>query len=173
MLQAKNILLRALEPEDLSFLYRLENDTNIWEVSATLTPYSKFVLKDYLANSHKDIYEVKQLRLVIETIDTLKTIGFIDLFDFDPKNKRVGVGIIISSEENKQKGYATESLSLVIEYVFNQLLVHQIHATITDGNIASIGLFEKLGFKKYGVKKDWLATKDKYEDVFLYQLISE
>lgn len=173
MLQSKNIILRALEPEDLSFLYRLENDSNIWEVSATLAPYSKFVLKDYLANSHKDIYEVKQLRLVIETIDTSKTIGFIDLFDFDPKNKRVGVGIIIDSEENKQKGYATESLSLVIEYVFNQLLVHQIHATIADGNIASIGLFEKLGFKKYGVKKDWLATKDKYKDVFLYQLISE
>ncbi|MDT0555180.1 GNAT family N-acetyltransferase [Patiriisocius hiemis] len=173
MLQTENILLRALEPEDLSFLYKLENDSTIWEVSSTLTPYSKFVLKDYLANSHKDIYEVKQLRLVIVSIITSETIGFIDLFDFDPKNRRVGVGIIIASEENKQKGYAAESLSLVIDYVFNQLLVHQVHATITDSNIASIGLFEKLGFKKYGVKKDWLATKGEYKDVFLYQLISE
>ncbi len=52
-------------------------------------------------------------------------------------------------------------------------MVHKITAKIADGNSASIGLFENLGFKKYGVKKDWLATKDKYKDVFLYQLISE
>ncbi|MEX2349435.1 MAG: GNAT family N-acetyltransferase, partial [Flavobacteriaceae bacterium] len=65
MINGKKILLRALEPEDLDFLYTLENNPNFWEYSATQTPYSRFVLKQYLDNAFRDIYEVKQLRLVI------------------------------------------------------------------------------------------------------------
>ena len=47
-LQGLNIYLRALEPEDLEFIYRIENDENIWEVSNTQTPYSKFLIRQYL-----------------------------------------------------------------------------------------------------------------------------
>jgi len=81
--------LRALEPEDLYFLYKLENNESIWEVSSTQTPYSKYVLKQYLANSHQDIYEAKQLRLVIEYHK--EAAGLIDLFDYNPQHQRVGM----------------------------------------------------------------------------------
>jgi diamine N-acetyltransferase len=64
-LQGKNIYLRALEPEDLEFVYAIENDESIWEVSNTQTPYSRFLIRQYLENAHQDIYEAKQLRLVI------------------------------------------------------------------------------------------------------------
>lgn len=64
-LKGKQLFLRALEPEDIDFLYKLENDETIWQVSETQTPYSRYVLKQYLKNSYKDIYEVKQLRLAI------------------------------------------------------------------------------------------------------------
>ncbi|MCB0381914.1 MAG: GNAT family N-acetyltransferase, partial [Psychroserpens sp.] len=64
-LKGKHIYLRALEPEDLDFIYQIENDPSVWEISNTITPYSKFLIKQYLENAHKDIFEVKQLRLVI------------------------------------------------------------------------------------------------------------
>ena len=64
-LKGVNIFLRALEPEDLDFVYEIENDENIWELSHTQTPYSRFLIKQYLEEAHKDIYEAKQLRLVI------------------------------------------------------------------------------------------------------------
>ncbi|PKP15239.1 MAG: GNAT family N-acetyltransferase, partial [Bacteroidetes bacterium HGW-Bacteroidetes-23] len=89
-LQGKHVYLRALEPDDLEFVYRLENDTSVWEVSQTQTPYSMFLIKSYLENAHKDIYEAKQLRLAICKNETFEAIGLIDLFDFDPKNNRAG-----------------------------------------------------------------------------------
>lgn len=92
-LQGKHIYLRALEPGDLDFLYELENNTDIWEISGTTVPYSKHVLKQYLDNAHRDIFDVKQLRLCICKAD--QVLGLIDLFDFDPHNKRAGVGLII------------------------------------------------------------------------------
>ena len=158
------IYLRALEPEDLEFLYSLENNESIWEVSNTTVPFSKFILKQYLENSYKDIFEAKQLRLVICKSDSNKAIGCIDLFDFEPKHKRIGVGIIISSKEDSQKGYATEGLKLIIDYVFLHLNLHQIYANITEDNTASLSLFIKANFKKVGVKKDWIYSLGKYKN---------
>ncbi|MGC1633653.1 MAG: GNAT family N-acetyltransferase, partial [Gelidibacter sp.] len=54
-LKGRRTYLRALEPEDLSFLHSIENDENIWEMSHTQTPYSLFILKQYLENAHQDI----------------------------------------------------------------------------------------------------------------------
>ena len=64
-LKGGHVILRALEPEDLEFLYQIENDTNIWEISGTVKPYSRKTLQRYLENAHLDIYEAKQLRLCI------------------------------------------------------------------------------------------------------------
>lgn len=168
----EHIFLRALEPTDLDFLYQLENDESVWEVSNTITPYSRFILKKYLENSHKDIFEIKQLRLIICTIENNEAIGCIDFYDFDPKNKRVGLGIIIYSEKQKQKGYAFQATKMLCDYAFEHMDVHQVHATITEDNLASIKLFEKVGFIKAGTKKDWIQFQGKYKDEFLYQLIN-
>lgn len=168
----EQINLRALEPEDLEFLYTIENNQSFWEVSHTQTPFSKYVLKQYLENAHLDIYEAKQLRLVIEENSTKKQVGMIDLFDFNPQHKRAGIGILIHQDFQKN-GYASESLSLLIKYAFTHLNLHQLYANITDDNIKSISLFEKNHFKKVGVKKDWLLSDGKFKNEVLFQLIKE
>lgn len=171
-LQGKQVTLRALEPEDIDLLFQVENDLSIWELSNTQTPFSKHILKQYLANAHQDIYEAKQLRLVIENTEASTALGFIDLFDFDPKNRRVGVGVLLLKSA-REKGYATDALNTLSNYVFRFLQVHQIYANITTDNSASISLFEKQGFVKIGVKKDWNFSDGKYKDELLYQYIKE
>ena len=44
------VSLRAIEPEDLDLLYRIENDRNLWNVGTTNVPYSRYTLHDYIAN---------------------------------------------------------------------------------------------------------------------------
>ena len=122
-LKGKNIYLRALEPEDLNFLYQIENNESFWEVSHTQTPFSKYILKRYLENAHLDIYESKQLRLLIEEKSTRKQIGMIDLFDYNPQHKRAGIGILIHPDFEK-KGFASEALSIIINYSFSHLQMH-------------------------------------------------
>ena len=172
-LKGEHIYLRALEPSDLDFLYKLENDETTWEVSNTFAPYSKYVLKQYLDNAHLDIFEVKQLRLVVCVAETDSAVGFVDLFEFDPKHRRVGVGIIIFARKDRQKGYASEALKLLLSYVFANLGVHQVFANITRDNEASIRLFEKLGFQLSGEKKDWIYVAGNYKDELFYQCLNE
>jgi len=172
-LQGQNIYLRALEPEDLEFVYAIENDENIWEVSNTITPYSKFLIRQYLENAHQDIYEAKQLRLAICKKETSEAIGLIDLFEFDPKNKRAGVGIIIQNETDRNNGYGKEALGLVIDYSFRQLQLHQLYANIATDNKASQSLFTTFGFVQIGIKKDWIFSNNLFHDEAIYQLIKK
>lgn len=171
-LKGENIFLRALEPEDLDFLYEIENDEAIWEVSHTQTPYSKWVLKQYLENAHQDIFEAKQLRLVIVSKSTHEKVGLIDLFDFDAKNSRAGIGIIISSTFRNQ-GIGKETLQLITNYAFTHLNLHQLFANITTNNEASLLLFSNFGFQKIGTKKDWNKINGTFVDEVLFQLINK
>jgi diamine N-acetyltransferase len=172
-LKGNSVYLRALEPEDLEFVYQVENDENIWNVSNTQTPYSRFLIRQYLENAHQDIYEAKQLRLVICKNNSFSAIGLIDLFDFDPKNNRAGIGILIKNEENRNSGIGTESLQLLVEYAFTQLNLHQLYANIDTENVISIALFTNLGFQYIGVKKQWNLINGIYVDEALFQLINQ
>ena len=102
-LKGSTIYLRALEPNDLEFIYAIENDESVWEISHTQTPYSRFLVRQYLENANQDIYEAKQLRLAICENADENAVGLIDLFDFDPKNNRAGIGILIKNTENRNQ----------------------------------------------------------------------
>ncbi len=166
-----NILLRKPEPEDLDFLYSLENDTNIWWVSDTRSPFSRWQIKQHIENSVYDIYTNKELRLIITDKKTGKALGVVDLFEFDPGHKRAGIGIVVLPEYRNQK-IAEQSLLIIIDYCFNLINLNQIWCYIDSKNQISIKLFEKFGFVKNGELKEWKNCGNNFEDVFFYQLFN-
>jgi diamine N-acetyltransferase len=172
MIQSKNLRLRAPEPTDIETIYLWENDVEIWHLSNTLTPYSRFAIEQFVMNTDHDIFAARQLRLMIDLIldEAPITIGSIDLFEFDPFHSRAGVGILIDKPLRNQ-GYATEALALIIDYAFNTLRLHQLFCNIEADNTKSINLFTKAGFVKTGIKKEWLYRDGKWIDELLFQLI--
>jgi len=171
-LKGKHIYLRALEPEDLDFIFELENNEDFWELSSTQTPYSRYVIKRYLENAHKDIYEVKQLRLVISSYKD-EPLGLIDFFDFDFKNKRAGIGIIIKNSKDRGKGYGAEALELLVSYGFKHLNLHQVYCNVSEVNEASIKLFKSQKFEEVGLKKDWNFSNKTFKNEYLFQRINK
>lgn len=172
LLENEAIRLRALEPEDLDKLYLWENNSTLWELGSTLSPYSRYLLKNYIANSHLDIYEQKQLRLMIELVHTQESVGTIDLYDFDPRNRRAGVGILVD-ESFHRKGIGAHAIMLLKNYAFSFLNLHQLYAHVPLTNEASLNLFEKQGFREAGILSKWLITAYGYVDVKIVQLINE
>ena len=168
-LKGKNIFLRALELEDINYLFSIENNEKYWSISDSQIPFSKYLLNRYLKNSDMDIYEAKQLRLVI-TDFKMNTIGLIDLFDIDFKNNRAGVAIIIN-EKMRSKGFAKEALELLIKYSKTHLSLHQLYCNILEDNTHSMNLFKSVQFKEVGLKKDWIKFDGKYKNEMLLQLI--
>jgi len=171
-MKSEKIKLRALEPEDLELLYEWENNDSYWVISNTVAPFSKYTLKRYLENSHKSIFETGQLRLMIEIVPEKKTIGTIDLFDFDPFHMRAGVGILIADDAERRKGYASMALKRLIDYCFTTLQLHQLYCNILANNSESMELFKKQGFIQSGIRKEWIKTSEGYLDEYMFQLIN-
>ncbi|GAB1309552.1 GNAT family N-acetyltransferase [Urechidicola sp. KH5] len=170
-LKGKHIILRALEPSDLDFLFEIENNQDFWEISHTITPYSKHLLKQYINNAHLDIYEAKQLRLTI-CLQNNTPVGFIDIFDFNPMHLRAGLGILINAEF-QGNGYAKEAVRLARDYCFTNLKLHQLYVNISSKNNKSIQLFNSLGFEIIGAKKQWNLTQNGFVDELMLQQINE
>ncbi len=168
------VILRAPEPEDLDLLYIWENDPEIWKVSNTITPFSRYILSKYIESAHLDIYQTRQLRLMIDIItkgQKQKTIGAADLFDFEPFHSRAGIGILIGDTSERKKGYADNALKKVIDYCFGTLVLNQLYCNINIDNEKSILLFEKQGFKRVGIKK-MNKVSTGFMDEILMQLIN-
>ena len=168
------ISLRALEPDDVGRLYHWENDTSIWHLSNTITPLSKFTLEQYIMDAALDIFASKQLRLMIDLKleeNGTRTIGSIDMFDFEPAHQRAGIGIMIL-KEFRGKGYASEALDLLVHYAFVTLQLHQVFCNISPDNTESVNLFESRGFKLVGTKKDWNRIRNQWQDECMYQLLN-
>ncbi len=162
--------LRALEPDDLDFLYALENDADIWGVSDTLAPVSRHALREYLAHASADFYVVRQLRLVITTDIGTPAVGVVDLFDYDPLHQRAGVGITILAQERRH-GYARQALALLQHHALQVLRLHQLYATVSADNPASMRLFRAAGFRRVGTRRAWLRTATGWQDAVEWQCL--
>lgn len=167
---SNNVHLRAMEPEDLDLMYAIENDPELWYVSNFSVPYSKYVLKEYIANSQYDMFADKQLRMMVVRNTDDRVVGTIDITDFAPLHRRgeVGIGIL---REYQGNGYGKEALEMLCNYIFNFLHLHQLTAHIAADNERSLHLFKSCGFKECGLLKEWWAIKDTFKDVILLQYI--
>lgn len=172
MLQTENIRLRALEPEDIDILYKWENDTRIWKISNTIAPFSKYILRKFIEDQKYDIYETKQLRMIIESLSDQQAVGAIDLFDIDPTNRRAGIGILVYEDRDQGQGYASAALTEMIKYAFQILGLNQLYCNVLSNNLRSLNLFKSKGFTVVGLKMEWVRATDGWLDEYMLQLIN-
>lgn len=154
--------LRALEPADTDLLYTWENDRSHWPEGSTVQPWSRDVLSRYCAGV-QDIYTDKQLRLVL-TLEG-RAIGLLDFYEFDPRHRRSGIGILIADPTLRGQGLGKKALELGLTYGFDILGLRLAFAQIADSNTTSLHLFEQLGFVRKGLFTGWLEVSGKTIDV--------
>lgn len=168
LLRGQNIHLRALEPSDVEAMYRWENDPSVWGVSGTVAPFSREILRAFIEQQQYDIWRTHQLRLVIALNEDGRAVGAVDLFDFDPLNRRAGVGVLVADGE-RGCGYASEALALLVEYARDVLMLNQLYCDIDTDNVACRALFAGSQFEECGVRRRWRLTADGWRDVVMMQ----
>ena len=169
-LSNETLTLRALEPEDLDLLYQVENDTESWWVGAQSSPYSKFVLREYLSQVTNDIYTDKQLRLVAMKNTDQEPVALVDLFNFSPAHHRAELGLLILPQ-HRHKGFARQIVGLIEQFAKEHLQMHQIVLYTPCAHESTFGLFQSLGYKERHLLKDWVLLPSGYADAWLLQKI--
>ena len=160
------IKLRKIEPSDLPFLYQWENDASVWADGANHNPLSRQDLRDYIESTTGDIYKDGQLRLIIEEQSSIInhqssiiTLGCIDLFDFDPRNRRAALGMYVAPEF-RGRGVGKEALRLLEEYAFGHLNLRVLYAVISTKNTACTALYRNAGYTPSSVLPGWTLESD-------------
>ena len=167
--EGEKVRLRAVEPSDAELLYAWENDATIWPDGGAVVPYSKYNIEAFLAMSG-DLYAARQLRLMVATRYEGKTVGCIDLVDFEPRTLKAEVSVLIA-KEFRSNGYATEALKLMTEYAFRHVNLHQLYAYVSVRNPVSQRLFRTASFVQTAVLNDW-HRNDSWCDCILFQKIN-
>ena len=189
------IRLRAMEPEDLDLLYRIENDVELWAVGETNVPYSRYTLHDYIATSSDDIFADRQLRLIIclspdppqgmgepngvpvrSQLPSLGEgqgggpVGIADLINFDPRHRRAELGIVIELP-HRRKGYAKAALEALHDYARRVIHLHQLYAIVSADNDPARQLFLSMGYRHTSTLKEWILRSDNtFSDALVMQL---
>ena len=163
------VTLRAIEPEDLDLLYRIENDVKLWNVGTSNVPYSRYTLHDYIASSCGDIYIDRQVRMMIENSQR-QVVGIVDIVNFDPSNRRAELGLVIE-EPFRHQGYGMSTIRQIAAYALNVLHLHQLFAFIDARNEACLQLFRELGCVETSRLKDWLFDGVEYHEAVVMQMI--
>ena len=168
----RQVILRAMEPEDLDFLYQIENDTTLWPHGISNVPYSRDALRQFIQKSQNDIYADRQLRLMVVLKESREVIGCIDLFDYNVRHSRAEIGLVIAGPF-QHRGLGHEALALLLRYAFSFLRLHQVYAYVVSKNTPAIHLFEHIGFERVAVLKDWTQENGVYRNVDLYTLCQD
>lgn len=163
-LRNEHIALRKLEIEDLPMLYLWENDTSSWKAGDTHNPLSHKDLRDYIESSTGDIYSDRQLRLIISSAADSSALGCIDIFDFDPHNRKAALGLYVHPA-CRQQHIATMAVRLLLPYLFDYLKLNMVYSMVQQSNIPSNQLFQSLHFQHTATLIRWHNN----EDVFLWQ----
>lgn len=161
--------LRAVEPEDLDLLYKIENDREMWSVGSTNVPYSRYVLHDYIANASCDIYADNQVRLIIENSEK-EAVGIVDVVNFSPQHCRAEVSIAVMNK-HRRRGYASAAVAKIKDYARRVLHLHQLYAVVSEHNAASLALFARAGFSADGTLGDWLFDGTEYQNAVLLRCV--
>lgn len=169
LLQNNTLQLRAIEPTDIDFLFRIENDSANWDTGSVHLPLSRATLLNYLQQPPVDVFAATNLKWMITLLDGTR-VGMLDIDNIDHFHKRAEVGIFVDAAF-RQQSYAAQSLALLMDYAKNYVGWHQLTALIAQKNTASHRLFQKMGFVQSGILKDYFKTIDGFEDAGFYQLV--
>ena len=167
MNQANEYFLRAPEPEDLDFLYRLENDTAIWPVSDCHMPYSRYALKQYIASCPRDFFADKQLRLMVQPKSGGEAVAIADFFNFSALDGRAELGLIVDPAKRGQ-GIGQQALELVMEYAEHILGLRLLAVFIFADNASCCHLFLKNDFQQVATLPEWVVFDGKKHDVAVF-----
>ena len=104
-----------------------------------------------------------------ETDELLGNCGF---FDIDYLNQTAETGIFIGNKSYWNKGYGTEAITLLIDYGFKALNLHNIMIRVYEFNKRAIRSYEKIGFKRFGVRREALERELKRHNIIHMDILS-
>jgi ribosomal-protein-alanine N-acetyltransferase len=168
MLEGKRVSLRVLERNDVDFLARTINNIDLYNEFLPISQTSKAkTLKKFDSPSQVAVVCERQ-RFIIEKKDGTK-VGIIAHWLVQPARlMEIGYDIVASE---RGKGYGTEAVQLMVDYLFLSRDIERVQARTDVRNKPSQRVLEKAGFKREGIMRRTGFIRGTWTDTYMYGAI--
>ena len=169
-LETERLVLRSAEAKDAKAIYKYRSDSETNKYQGWI-PKTIDDVETFISKISKQINEPETwFQFVIIEKETQKVVGDLGIHFLNDEQAEIGCTL----EKSKHgKGYATEALKSVMDYLFNKLNKHRIIGSIDPKNLKSIGLVERLGFRKEAHFKESLLINGEWVDDIVYAILKK
>ncbi len=148
------VTLCSLELDDLDYLMNYWNNIELRRDLGPVIPHSRKEREQWIKNTWDEKSSGKAYVFAIKHIKTNEFLGTCSLKNVRPINRSAEVNIAIYDQNNRGKGYGTDAMKVLLEVGFNYLNLHRIGLNVFETNSQAIAVYEKVGFKKVGLRRD-------------------
>ena len=164
-------MLYGLQESDLEKIQEWLNDDDVTKLLFQgLKPSNLQVMKE---DFNKNIRNAKEIVFLIVDKKSNKKVGWTGIYEIDWISKKGELRFFIGDKKFWGKGFATDAVSLLIDYAFKKLNLHRVYGGANKENKASIRIFKKLSFSEEGITKDGYFRNGRYYDLIHFGLINK
>jgi len=171
IIYGKRIRLRAAEREDVKKFYEWVNDPEVTRGLALFLPMSFTDEENWFNSLAKRDQKEKPLVIEVRKSKAWKMIGNCGVFDIDPVNRSAEVGIMVGEKSEWNKGYGSETMSLLARHCFETLNLNRVSLKVYTENIRAVRAYEKAGFVLEGRLREAVYKFGKYDDVLIMSIL--
>jgi RimJ/RimL family protein N-acetyltransferase len=168
--EGRLIRLRAREPEDEPLLYRWFNDPEVTEHLTLRYPVSHAMEKEFLQRTANPGFQ--ECEFAVETIAENRLIGGIGLSRTSPENRSGVLGIALGDKTFWNGGYGTDAMRTLCRFGFQMMNLHRIELDVFSENLRARRVYEKVGFKLEGCRREAVFKFGRYHDIAVMGLLA-
>lgn len=170
-IETERLILRLIETDDVKDIFEFTSDPEVEKLTGMFTLHTTYEETEKFIKRHLESYKKQSsIPWVIIYKPHNKVIGIINLFSYIPTHFRAEIGYV-SARNYWGKGIATEAATAVLDFGFNVMGLHKIHATVDPRNLSSRHALEKCGFHYEGLLRDHYFLKHLFCDRMVYSML--
>ncbi len=163
-----------LRPPELSDLDAIMANWNTYETRRFLNefiPHSRIQEEKWIKSMIEEADKRDGYAFIIEEKSTQELLGSVGVFAINWFDRHAIVGIAIHDPEHHNKGYGTDALRCLLKFCFHVLNLHRVELSVFDYNPRAQHVYEKIGFKEVGRKREDKFFEGKYYDVIVMDIL--
>lgn len=167
--EGKLIRLRAREPEDEPMLYQWFNDPEVIEHLRIRYPLSHAQEQAFIRSTSEIAYA--SASFAVETLADGRLIGGVGLQNTSPEDRSAVLGIALGDKTYWDSGYGTDTMRTICRFGFEMMNLHRIELEVYEPNKRAIAVYERIGFKIEGRRRDAKFKFGAYADMVVMGLL--
>ena len=173
MYYGEKVCLRAYREEDIPKATSFVDDEELKKLLVTNIPFPMTLWEEEEWIKSQKSNQDGSYNFAIEDIETKKYIGGCGIQEVNWLSRVATVGIMIGDKEYWGKGYGTDAMKVLIDFIFNKMNIRKIRLSTFSFNMRARKSYEKCGFEVEGILKDEIFKDGKYYDEIIMSVFNK